>query len=60
MIFDILNVAFIVRFYLAWAEARARRRAKASFWLSWMDKMLRQSVSVITPSFSLSSAAVGY
>ena len=52
MIFDILNVAFIVRFYLAWAEARARRRAKASFWLSWMDKMLRQSVSVITPSLS--------
>ena len=60
MIFDILNVAFIVRFYLAWAEARARRRAKASFWLSWMDKMLRQSVSVITPSFSSSSAAIDH
>ena len=43
-------VAFVwywIKFYLAWAEATAKRRAKASFWVSW-EGHERQSSVIIT------------
>ena len=48
--------AFVVKFYLAWAEAAARRRAKASFWLCWEGE---DSQWVFRPSFASASAAAG-